>query len=271
MSDSFVSRGQKDKSSGTKITMVQTYSKDAGFQLTLNRTDYKDGSHDMSCSIEMCQGHSEKNESGKGFKTVCNWKEEKIVISLNTDELALFSKFADSYFVRRLGMPKPTYDMKTGKAVENNGRPVYETDKQGNVVVYGENIYHTFNGKPSILKLFKNKMNPMGIGISLSKECKTVTMYMDENVTRKFAKCCEFAMERMVMDDSYTFKYNTSSAGYSQNNNYQRKSPDQMPQPNSYRDSYREPRASSVDDDYPDLPPVDIDSLSSPDDDNIPF
>ena len=258
MSDSFMSRRQKERASGSKVTMVQTYSKDAGFQLTLNRTDYKDGSHDMSCSIEMCQGHSEKNDSGKGFKTVCNWKDEKIVISLSTDELALFSKYTDTYFIRRLGTAKPVYDMKTGKPVEEQGRPVYETDKQGNMVVYSENIYHQFDGKASILKLFKNKMNPMGIGISLNKDGKTVTMYMDENVTRKFAKCCEIAMERMIMDDVYTFKYGTSTPA--NNANYQRRPPESMPQPRSYRDNMK---PASFEDDLPDLPPIDIDELAA--------
>jgi hypothetical protein len=267
MSDSFMSRRGKERASGTKVTMLQTYSKDAGFQLTLNRTDYKDGSHDMSCSIEMCNGNSVKNESGKGYKTMCNWKDDKIVISLSTDELALFSKYSDSYFLRRLGTPKPVYDIKTGKPVEEQGRPVYETDKQGNMVVYGENIYHQFDGKSSILKVFKNKMNPMGIGISLSKDNKTVTMYMDENVARKFALCCAIAMERMVMDDTYTFKYGASSGGNSNQgysrNNYS-SNPEQNPQPTSYRASRPAP------DDIPDLPPVmDIDSMNSEDD--IPF
>ena len=100
MGDSFMARRNKERASGAKITLVQTYSKDAGFQLTLNKTEYKDGTHDYSCSIEMCPGHSERNDSGKGFKTVCNWKDEKIVMSISADELAMFSKYQDSFFLR---------------------------------------------------------------------------------------------------------------------------------------------------------------------------
>ena len=265
MGDSFMARRNKERASGAKITLVQTYSKDAGFQLTLNKTEYKDGTHDYSCSIEMCPGHSERNDSGKGFKTVCNWKDEKIVMSISADELAMFSKYQDSFFLRRLGTPKPVYDIKTGKPVEEQGRPVYETDKNGNMVVYGENLYHQFDGKSSILKLFKNKMNPMGLGISLSKDNKTVTMYMDENVARKFAMCCGLAMEKLVMEDVYTFKYGTSSnsgSSYGSSNSYSRRAPEQMPQPSSYRGRVQ-------DDDVPDVPAaMSVDDLEE---DDIPF
>lgn len=272
MSDSFMVRKQKKAVSGSQITLVQTYSKDAGFQLILKKTEYEDNSIGWSCTIEMCNGKSERNDSGKGFKTICNWKDDKIVIALSSDELATFTKYKDSYFLRRLGTPKPTYDMKTGKAVENNGRPVYETDKQGNTVVYGENIFHQFDGKSSIFKVFKNKMNPMGIGVSLSKDGKTVTMYMDENVSRKFFNCCELAMEKLVMEDVYTFKYggsgnynnNSDNSSYRTNNSYTKK-PEDMSQPNSYRSRMNsEP-------DIPELPPIDIDALESFESSSEPF
>ena len=266
MSDSFMVRRQKKAVAGSQITLVQTYSRDAGLQLILKKTEYEDNSAGWSCTIEMCQGHSEKNDSGKGYKTMCNWKDEKIVISLSSDELAMFTKYKDSYFLRRLGMPKPTYDMKTGKAVENNGRPVYETDKQGNPVVYGENLFHSFDGKSSILKLFKNKMNPMGVGISLTKDGKTVTMYMDENVSRKFFNCCELAMEKLVMEDVYTFKYGSGSnsgynSGYSKPQYSQRKAPEESQQYKSYRSRMTEPE------EVPDLPPMDVDALASMEED----
>ena len=260
MSDSFMVRSKKRPVAGSQITLVQTYSKDAGFQLILKKTEYEDTTVGWSCTIEMCQGHSEKNDSGKGYKTMCNWKDEKIVISLSSDELAMFTKYKDSYFLRRLGTPKPTYDMKTGKPVENNGRPVYETDKQGNTVVFGENIYHQFDGKASIFKLFKNKMNPMGIGVSLSKDGKTVTMYMDENVSRKFFNCCELAMEKLVMEDVYSFKYGSNSGGYNSSPtvNSVRKTENVASQPRSYRS-----RMNSEPEEVPDLPPMDVDALDS--------
>lgn len=262
MSDSFISRKNKVRVSGTKHTLVQTYSKDAGIQLVLTRTDYSDSTHDYSCTVEMCQGHSEKNDNGKGYKTVCNWREDKVMISLNTDELAKFGKYTDTYFIRRLGTYKPVYDSTTGRAVEKDGRPVYDTDKNGKPVIYGETLFHTFENNVTILNLFKNKTNPLGFGISIKKGDKTVTMYLDEDQAHKFAKCSEIAMEKMLMDDVITFKYgnysNTSSSG-SGSRGYSRQA---QSQPRSYRQSMEE--------DMPPMPPMpddnfeaDIDALAN--------
>ena len=60
MSDSFMVRKQKKAVSGSQITLVQTYSKDAGFQLILKKTEYEDNSIGWSCTIEMCNGKSER-------------------------------------------------------------------------------------------------------------------------------------------------------------------------------------------------------------------
>lgn len=244
MSDSFVSRRNKNRLSGSKITLVQTYSKDAGLQLVLTKTAYDDNTHDWSCTVEMCQGHSERNDNGKGYKTVCNWREDKVIISLSTDELAKFSKYTDSYFLRRLGTYKPMYDASTGRAIEKDGKPVYETDKQGKPVIYGETLFHTFDNNSTILNLFRNKMNPMGFGISIKKGDKTVTMYLDEDQAHKFAKCSEFAMEKMLMDDVITFKYggNSTYNKPSVTSNYKSSAP------KSYR--------KAIEEDFPPMPPL---------------
>ena len=260
MSDSFIKRAEKVRDRGEKRTLMETYSKNTGFQLNLNTTYYKDGSHDMSCAIEMCPGVQETNSFG-GVKTKCDWANEKVMMSLSADELAMFSKYTDSYYLRRLGTKVPMYDKTTGRPVEKDGRPVFETESNGSPKVYSEKLFHKFKDKTSTLQFYKNSYDPMGCGITINKDDKKLTMFMNENTTRMFCKCCEIAMEQLVLDDVQTFKYNSggNSNSYSPSNvSYEDKGyretkfipPDEMPQPRSYR-QYKKPSAPMPEDDYP--------------------
>lgn len=262
MSDSFIKREQKVRDRGEKRTLMETYSKNTGFQLNLNTTYYKDGTHDMSCAIEMCPGTQETNSFG-GVKTKCDWANEKVMMSLSTDELAMFSKYTDSYFIRRLGTKVPMIDKTTGRPVEKDGRPVFETESNGSPKVYSEKLFHKFKDKTSTLQFYKNSYDPMGCGITINKDDKKLTMFMSENTTRMFCKCCEIAMEQLILDDVQTFKYGSSSyysdRGYSDTKFIP---PEEKPQPTSYR-SYKKP--APVEDDY-DIPDTgfneaDIDKL----------
>ena len=257
MSDSFIKREQKVRDRGEKRTLMETYSKNTGFQLNLNTTYYKDGTHDMSCAIEMCPGTQETNSFG-GVKTKCDWANEKVMMSLSPEELSMFSKYTDSYFLRRLGTRIPMIDRTTGRPVEKDGRPVFETESNGSPKVYGEKLFHKFKDKTSTLQFYKNSYDPMGCGITINKDDKKLTMFMSENTTRLFCKCCEIAMEQLILDDVQAFKYSGSSSGsYSNTNSYSDRGyketkfipPEERPQPNSYR-QYRKP-APVEEDDYP--------------------
>lgn len=253
MSDSFVKREQKVRDKGEKRTLMETYSKNTGFQLNLNTVYYKDGSHDMSCTLEMCPGVQETNQFG-GSKTKCDWSNEKVVMALSTDELAMFSKYNDSYYLRRLGTKVPMIDKTTGRPIEKDGRPVFETESNGTPKVYSEKLFHKFKDKTSTLQFYKNSYDPMGCGITINKDDKKLTMFMSENTTKMFVKCCEIAMEQLIMDDVYTFKYGSSSGSSSSYTNSSYKEakfipPEDRPQPTSYRSSYK--KASVNEDDYP--------------------
>ena len=264
MSDSFIKREQKVRDRGEKRTLMETYSKNTGFQLNLNTTYYKDGTHDMSCAIEMCPGTQETNSFG-GVKTKCDWANEKVMMSLSADELAMFSKYTDSYFIRRLGTKVPMIDKNTGRPVEKDGRPVFETESNGSPKVYSEKLFHKFKDKTSTLQFYKNSYDPMGCGITINKDDKKLTMFMSENTTRMFCKCCEIAMEQLILDDVQTFKYGSSGGSSYSDRGYSDTKfipPEDKPQPTSYR-SYRKP--APVEDDY-DIPDTgyneaDIDKL----------
>ena len=261
MSDSFVKREQKPRDHGEKRTLMETYSKNTGFQLNLNTTYYKDGTHDMSCAIEMCPGVQETNSFG-GVKTKCDWANEKIMMSLSPDELAMFSKYTDSYYLRRLGTKVPMYDKTTGRPIEKDGRPVFETESNGSPKVYSEKLFHKFKDKTSTLQFYKNSYDPMGCGITINKDDKKLTMFMNENTTRMFCKCCEIALEQLVLDDVQSFKYSSGGNDYSTpSTDYANRGfretkftpPERRPQPTSYRSYRDEPPTPPppTDDDYP--------------------
>ena len=71
-------------------------------------------------------------------------------MSLSADELAMFSKYTDSYYLRRLGTKVPMYDKTTGRPVEKDGRPVFETESNGSPKVYSEKLFHKFKDKTLI-------------------------------------------------------------------------------------------------------------------------
>lgn len=252
MSDSFVKREQKVRERGEKRTLMETYSKNTGFQLNLNTTYYKDGTHDMSCAIEMCPGTQETNSFG-GVKTKCDWANEKVMMALSPDELAMFSKYTDSYFLRRLGTKIPMIDKSTGRPIEKDGRQVFETESNGSPKVYSEKLFHKFKDKTSTLQFYRNSYDPMGCGITITKDDKKLTMFMSENTTRMFCKCCEIAMEQLVLDDVQTFKYGSGSSSNSYNSSYSDHGynetrfvpPEEKPQPTSYR-QYRKPAPAPV-------------------------
>ena len=255
MSDSFIKRSEKVRDHGEKRTLMETYSKNTGFQSNLGTTYYKDGTHDMTCTIEMCPGVQETNQFG-GVKTKCDWAKEKVSMALSPDELAMFSKYTDSYFLRRLGTKVPMIDKSSGRPIEKDGRPVFETESNGNPKVYSEKLFHKFKDKTSTLQFYKNSYDPIGCGITINKDDKKLTMFMSENTARMFFKCCEIAFEQLVLDDVQSFKYGGGS-NYS-NNGFKDTTfipPEDRPQPKSYRSYKSEPIAphpvERFEEDYP--------------------
>ena len=206
-------RKSKTAVSGVRTVLLESYSKYTGIQLVLTLTRYTDNTSDLRCTLEMCSGMVVNG------KTVCNWCEDKLVMVLSASELAAFSKYSNPYYLERLGTPKPVYEHETGKLFTRDGKPVFETDVNGNVVVYSEKLYHKYNDTVSILTIHKSNYSPLGCGITLKNGDKELTIYLDENTTYQFTKTCELAMNQMMLAN--VVEYNNPPK--EQPNNYTQK------------------------------------------------
>lgn len=245
----YLNNKNKTISSTEQIMLMQSYSNTAGFQMKITKHAYTDGTvGSWYCMVEMAEGKKEPGSKG----TKCDWS-NKVFISLSEDELSKLAKYRNPIFAKRLGTNIPELD-EYGNPRISEGRQVSKTGKDGKALTYGECFYHDNSGKVSIFRIGKNKLDPLGCAVTVTKDKVSRTIYLDENMFYKMAMVSEFAMLKMIEDNVVKFSKSATTTSFT---------PTHRNEGNSYPRSYRE-RMS-------DTPPKEVPHYDNSPIEEVPF